>query len=131
MRNEIMLAMPVNQITCLCLTVAYKPNYTDENADLILAVENVAVPAFNIEQFIKESNENYFFGLEESAFTNYLEFREECPTLAEYLQAYSAGTCAHIISAFYIDELGKCQMVAEGLEVDKNIQWEIAKGWGR
>jgi hypothetical protein len=121
MPKELMLAMPVNQLASLCLTVAYYPSH--EHEFYAREIENVEVNQFYIEKFLEEAQFN--FGLDEFDFSSHEDFEENAPTLAHLLTKWQPGLCPHIINAMYIDEMGTAKVVASGLEMVEG--WTVSK----
>lgn len=120
--------MPINQLASLCLTVGYYPNYSEQTEHHAHEVENIVVSNFEIDSFIREAQQSFIFGLDEFEYESFEELEDDCPTVAKYLNKWKRGLSPRIISALYIDEMGKCMIVAEGLDVE-NTQWEVSKGF--
>lgn len=119
-----MLAMPIHQLTMLCLTVAYYPSH--EKEFLAHEIENVMIPSCFLDRFLEDSK--YVFGMDEFPYSSEDEFEVNAPTVLEYLKEWRPGLCPHIVNALYVDEMGKVKIVSSGIDVTQN--WAISKGFG-
>ena len=123
MSLELLLTQPINQLASLCLTVAYYPPYTEDF--YAHEIENIVVPQFELNKFIQQAQ--YVFGMEE--FISEEEFEEDTPIVYTLLTKWKPGLCPYIVSAFYLDEMGRVKLVASGIPLEEAVQWEVSKGW--